>query len=56
VTGSRSPIDFQSEHDRPRAVFESRARWSLRVSVQGYNDAADLEALVAALGGALSES
>jgi selenocysteine lyase/cysteine desulfurase len=36
-------------------VFESRAGWSLRVSVQGYNDAADLDALATALA-ALSES
>ena len=31
-------------------VFETRHGWSLRVSVQAYNDAADLDALAAALG------
>ena len=43
------------EHRIEVPVFESRAGWSLRVSVQGYNDAADLDALATALA-ALSES
>lgn len=55
---------FRVEHDDPPAlkqrlydehrievpVFETRHGWVLRVSVQAYNDAADLEALVSALG------
>jgi selenocysteine lyase/cysteine desulfurase len=54
---------FRLEHDDPPAlkqrlydehrievpVFETRHGWVLRVSVQAYNDAADLEALVSAL-------
>ncbi len=43
------------EHRIEVPVFESRAGWSLRVSVQGYNDAGDLDALATALE-VLSES
>src|SRR5581483_5344504 len=37
------------EHRIEAPVFETRAGWVLRVSVQAYNDASDLEALAAAL-------
>jgi isopenicillin-N epimerase len=54
---------FRLEHDDPLAlkrrlydehrievpIFETRHGWSLRVSVQAYNDASDLHALAAAL-------
>ena len=38
------------EHRIEVPVFETRHGWVLRVSVQAYNDAADLEVLVSALG------
>jgi isopenicillin-N epimerase len=41
--------ELYDEHRIEVPIFESRTGWSLRVSVQAYNDASDLEALGAAL-------